>query len=332
MKKAVLKTIYRVGGFAPFRWAGRGNALILTYHRFSRREHPSRISAGEFEKHLRYLQRHNRVVPLSEIAEALQNGERLPPSSVALTIDDGYRDAYEIAFPLLQKYDFPATLFAITDFLAGRIWLWTDKMRYLLQNTKVEKIRFEPPGGDTIDARIPAGEIDRLRLAGRINSILKKLPDAEKERQIEEIAARLGVEIPAAPVADYAALDWAQAREMDRAGVRMESHTVTHPMLTQVEQARLDFELRTSKERLEEKLNREVRVFCYPSGAFDDAVRQAVVGAGYGFAVSTRYGFAGRPVADMFALKRIDAQPGIADFAQSVSGFEAFKLKVRGGA
>lgn len=326
MKRALLKTIYRAGGFAPFRWANRGRALILTYHRFSEDTHAFRNSAAEFEAHLEYLKKHNNVLPLTELVRALEEGQAMPANPVAITIDDGYADAYEVALPLLKKYGFPATIFAITDFVEGRIWLWTDKMRYVLEETKGDFLRVSFEKYDTIEEPLSGSSLQRLKLADRVNSILKKLPNEEKEAKILEIAGKLDVLIPAAPVAEYAAMTWEMARELDKNGVRVESHTVTHPMLTRVDQRQVEFELRDSKRRLEKELGRVVEVFCYPSGAFDEDVRRAAVTAGYQHAVTTRYGFTGVGD-DKFLLKRIDAQFDITEFAQSVSGFEAFRQK-----
>ena len=170
-------------------------------------------------------------------------------------------------------------------------------------------------------------ETNRFELAGRINSRLKKMPDAEKKAKIDQIAASLNVEIPAAPVREFAPMSWAQAREMDHENVRIESHTKTHPILTNVSAADLEFELKTSKKRLEEVLERRVEHFCYPNGSFDEKVERAVENAGYKSAVTTDYGF-NQNLSNRFALRRINAQSGIASFAQSASGFEALRQKI----
>lgn len=327
MKKKLLKTIYNLGGFAPFHWANRENVLILTYHRFSNEKHPFKTSASEFAAHLEYLKKHHRVLPLNKIIEALEKGENLPPNSAAITIDDGYRDAYEIAFPVLKKFDLPAMLFAITDFVEGKIWLWTDKMRYILLETKAKNLHVEFKNYDTIETNL-TDEIQRLKLADKVNSVLKKLPNEEKEAKILEIADLLKVEIPEVPTTEFAALNWEMAREMDAENLKIESHTVTHPILTKIDEDQLDFELQISKERLDKKLNKTVEIFCYPNGAFDENVWQAVEKNDYKCAVTTRYGFV-KTVENKYLLNRIDAQNDIVDFAQSVSGFEAFKEKIR---
>lgn len=326
MKKTILKTIYNLGGFAPFQWTVRDKILILTYHRFSLERETSKTSAEDFENHLGYLKEHARVLPLSETVEFLRAGKTLPPHTVVITIDDGYGDAYEIAFPILKKYNLPATIFVITDFLDAKIWLWTDKMRYVLSNTESGAVNISFDGADKIET-VLSDKLQRSNTASRINSRLKKMPNAQKELKIAEIAKALNVEIPALPPDDFAPLNWSRAREMDAGGISVESHTVTHPILTNIEDEQLDFEMRNSKARLEEILDREVGHFCYPNGAFNENVRRAAENAGYRSAVTTKYGFNNHQ-SNKFTLNRIDAQPAIENFAQSVSGFEALKQKI----
>src|SRR5262247_2691154 len=132
MKGTILNLLRITGAFAPFRWANRRQALIITYHRFSEHEGGARISARAFAEQVKYLAAHYTLVPLSRLAACLRKRE-LPPRLAAITIDDGYRDAYEIAFPILRKHCAPATVFVVTEFVEGTAWLWTDKPRYLTE-------------------------------------------------------------------------------------------------------------------------------------------------------------------------------------------------------
>lgn len=318
--------MYNLGAFAPFRLLNREKILILTYHRFSLEENSSRISSAEFAAHLEYLSKNNRVLGLSETMEYLSKGKTLPPNTTVITIDDGYADAYEIAFPLLKKYGFPATVYAVTDFLDEKCWLWTDLMRYVLLETKSDSVEIEFVGEDKIKAELKS-KTHRLETASRVNSRLKKLPDEEKEAKIKSIAAALNVEIPALPAGEFAPVTWEQAREMDARDVKIESHTTTHPILTNVSAKHLDFELKNSKKRLEEVLDRQIEHFCYPNGSLNEEVWKAVGNSGYKSATTTNYGFNEKRV-NPFLLNRIDAQSGAANFAQSASGFEALRQKI----
>ncbi|MEQ1642476.1 MAG: polysaccharide deacetylase family protein [Pyrinomonadaceae bacterium] len=326
MKKQLLKTIFNFGGFTPFHWANRRKVLILTYHRFSRGQDASRVSAADFDSHLQYLSQHNTVIPLAKAVECLKNGKELPPNATVITIDDGYRDAYEIAFPKLKKYGMPATVYAITDFVDQKTWLWTDLMRYVMAKTVDSEVSLDFGSGDIVRATL-IDDAKRLETANRINERLKKMPNEQKDAKIAEIARQLNVELPSVPPPEFAAMTWDQAREMDADGVRIESHTVTHPILTNISQTELDFELGTARNRLEEQLSRRVDHFCYPNGSLNDTVRRAAETAGYVSAVTTAYGF-NNGGNDRLLLNRIDAQSAIESFAQSASGFEAVKQRV----
>ncbi len=325
MKKALLKTFYNFGGFAPFHLLTRGKFLILTYHRFSRENDPLKISSEEFAAHLAYLKKYNRVLPLTKIIDALETGKTLPTNAAAITIDDGYADAFDIAFPLLKKFDLPATLFVVTDWIDEKCWLWTDLMRYILAETELTNLKIEFKDGEIFET-VLSDKQQRLTTASRVNARLKKLPDEAKDAKIKEIAENLNVKIPALPTVDFAPVNWEQAREMDANNLSVESHTVTHPILTNIDQARLDFELQTSKKRLELILGRRIEHFCYPNGSLDARVRKSVENAGYKSAVTTAYGF-NRKDANRFLLNRIDASSAIENFAQSACGFEAMRQR-----
>ncbi|MHC2993992.1 MAG: polysaccharide deacetylase family protein [Candidatus Atribacteria bacterium] len=91
---------------------------ILAYHNFTKDESSSyRINIIEFEKQMNYLATHNySVISLSELIKGLRDGQ-LPPKPVVITIDDGFKSSFTLAYPILKKYNFPATLFLYTNFI-----------------------------------------------------------------------------------------------------------------------------------------------------------------------------------------------------------------------
>ena len=219
----------------------------------------------------------------------------------------------------------PATVYAITDFLDAKCWLWTDLMRYVLVHTKRDSLKISFSETDKIEVDL-TDETKRRETTTRLNSRLKKLPNEQKDAKIKEIAEILQVEIPALPAEEFAPMNWLQAREMDEGNVKIESHTVTHPILTNISSKKLDFELQNSKKRLEEILERRVEHFCYPNGSLNGNVQKATENAGYKSATTTAYGF-NNARTNQFLMNRIDAQSAIENFAQSASGFEAIRNK-----
>jgi peptidoglycan/xylan/chitin deacetylase (PgdA/CDA1 family) len=323
MKQAILKLMLRTGVFTPFRWAHRAQALILCYHRFSQQEDSRKTPAQLLAENVHYLRKHYTLISLSELAARLKAGKSLR-GLAAITIDDGYWDAYEIAFPILRQYQAPATLFVMTDFLSRKAWLWTDKLRYIALETSASELltTFQ---GRTRSASLN-GTSSRFAASDQVNEKLKMLPDAVKDREINRIAQQHAVALPPLPPPEYRAITWEQAREMDANGVAIESHTVTHPILTQVDSQRLRFELSESRRQLAAELGRDVRLFCYPDGAYDARVRAAAAAAGYTCAVTTRHGLT-RAESDLLTLRRVHGEADHAHFVQATSGFEAFKLR-----
>ena len=73
---------------------------ILCYHRFGNRWGKLAVTPAAFEAQMEYLARNGySVISLKQLARFLDGKEALPPKSVVITIDDGYRSTYDIAFP-----------------------------------------------------------------------------------------------------------------------------------------------------------------------------------------------------------------------------------------
>ncbi|MGF1606037.1 MAG: polysaccharide deacetylase family protein [Rhodothalassiaceae bacterium] len=97
--------------------ADQRSAVILMYHRFGEDRYPStNIQMDQFQAHLDHLAAKDfRVIPLTQLIEAMKTGDPLPDKSVVITIDDAYRSFAVKAWPRLKEKGFPATLFVATQ-------------------------------------------------------------------------------------------------------------------------------------------------------------------------------------------------------------------------
>jgi peptidoglycan/xylan/chitin deacetylase (PgdA/CDA1 family) len=104
------------GGVSP---RGYQTVPVLAYHKFSK--HLSdRMTVREdaFEAQMAFLEKNGyRVIPLDGLFEFLKGKRPLPRKSVVITFDDGWRSMYDIAYPILKRYGYPATLFVFTDLI-----------------------------------------------------------------------------------------------------------------------------------------------------------------------------------------------------------------------
>ncbi|MEQ9463028.1 MAG: polysaccharide deacetylase family protein [Haliea sp.] len=115
---------------------------ILCYHQFThadRASHQLELSARDFEQQLQYLtDNDHQTLAMADVEAILARGEPIPDKAVALTIDDGYRSVYDVAWPLLQRYRARATLFIYPDFIGGGKALSWAQLREMAASGLVE--------------------------------------------------------------------------------------------------------------------------------------------------------------------------------------------------
>ncbi len=148
MKKRFLRCLFALQAHRLGRRLLRRRILVLAYHGFTDvREHPGienshgkHLDIERFRRQVAYLKAHYNVVPLERVVNCYAGTERLPPYSVAITIDDGYESVYRLAYPVLQEYRVPATVFVTTGFVEGREPLWTDRLEYALTATSAARL------------------------------------------------------------------------------------------------------------------------------------------------------------------------------------------------
>jgi len=105
---------------------------ILTYHRFTEDcSSPLCLRSSTFEHQMRYLKENGfHVISPEELLAFLEYKQGLPKKSVLITMDDGYRSVYEVAYPILKKYGFTATLFIYTNFVgASKLAITWDQLK-----------------------------------------------------------------------------------------------------------------------------------------------------------------------------------------------------------
>jgi peptidoglycan/xylan/chitin deacetylase (PgdA/CDA1 family)/CelD/BcsL family acetyltransferase involved in cellulose biosynthesis len=275
-------------------------ARILCYHRVNNEQDPffPATTTELFEKEMRFIARHYKVVSLSRLIEHLETG--VPETVLAITFDDGYQDNYQNAFPILQRYGLPATIFLTTGAIDSREPLWFERLAYALKTTTHEHIDLEIDLPRRFWLRT---EAERLACNGALFRLLRSLPDLERRQWLVYILEQLG---GGAEERRDRMLTWDQVRRMNRRGVSFGAHTVSHPFISKLSPDRLTWELSTCKQRIQEELQEPVDYFAYPNGKqedFTDGVKDAIRGVGYQAAFTTIWGL-NSPGSDRMELHR----------------------------
>lgn len=129
------------------------------------------------------------VLDLADAVNMLQ-ANQLPSRVLCITFDDGYRDNYENALPILEKHGLTATFFIATGFLNDGI-MWNDEVIECLRNTRLNQL-------DLSDYDLGCFETgtNRAELLSTVLDKLKYLPFDEREKVVSNLPAILGVKKP----------------------------------------------------------------------------------------------------------------------------------------
>ena len=190
------------------------------------------IFPENFRAQMRYLKDNGyAVIPMKVYLDHLNKGTEIPKKSVVLTFDDGWKNQYEFAVPILKEFGYTATFYIITGSTDGKTYM-----------------------------------------------------------------------------------SWENIKELDKAGMDIESHTVTHANLTKVDEVKAREELENSKKTLEEKLGHSISMLAYPYYGNNAAVQKLVADAGY---TSARAGWTklGNTKETLFMLKSQEAVNSTNPFA-----------------
>ena len=265
------------------------------------------VTPKTFESHIVFLKNYFSISNLKNFIYQYKEDLTLPsPPRCVITFDDGWHDFYKNVYPLLKRYQIPATMFLPTNFIGSENWFWTDRLAHLVskcgETTLLDAMKRDIRDPLTRQlSRIQGSPHARLDKAIQI---LKSCTKETIEKTLSELSAAWGIK---QKPPGRAFLSWEEVEELSRSGfVEFGSHAASHQMLPALDDETVRQELDSSKGEL---ISRKVAdpdfiPFCYPNGSMDERIVKMVREAGYGAAVTTRSGW-NLHRADPFILKRV---------------------------
>lgn len=317
-KSRLVRVAAACGGYALARLLTRRQPKILMYHHFSEEPQPGHVDRLAWRAQLAYFKRHHQVMNVAQFM-ALRARNALPANALVLTIDDGYRDFYSVAFPELQRAGLSATLFVSTAFIDAQLWLWPDRLAYLLGQLPAGEHRLAAVGAPQ-PYYLPA---DGGRLAADLKAQLVPLPLAEKYQRLAALAAPFGISLDGPAPAAFAPCSWDELRVLQAAGIEIGGHSVNHPILSAEHDEQVRREIIDCKQRLDAELGQPVISFCYPNGEaadYDVRAKAACREAGFTSAVAAHHDHLG--FGDDYDLPRYSGSHDMFHVAKVASGVD----------
>jgi peptidoglycan/xylan/chitin deacetylase (PgdA/CDA1 family) len=269
--------------------------VILAYHRVAEPTTDARllsVTPGHFREHLEVLRRHSVPVRLSELSKVLES-RRPFRRAVVVTFDDGYVDNLHVAKPLLERFDVPATVFVTTGYVGSRRRLWGDVLEdVLLRPGTLPPVLRLSIGGVVYEWRLDGAACypedafvrartwtvlqgtypgPRQRVFHALHELLRCQPDFARRRAADALQTWAGGRAGAYDGTSSRVMSEEELVRLTADGlVEVGAHTVTHPVLATLSEARQRAEIRRSKQRLEAICGRRVTSFAYPYGSLVD--------------------------------------------------------------
>lgn len=275
---------------------------ILTYHRVNDDRDPffPGTPTKTFSAQMGYLADRCHVYSLTEAAQRLASND-VPENAVVVTFDDGYRDNYTHAFPILKERGIPATVFLATGVIGNGQVLWHDRVFSAFRETRQPALSEYHPD-------VPFHTLctieDKLIVQHAVLRVLRLMNEEDRSSWIARLAERLAVDERAQDL--ELMLNWEHVKEMRRAGVSFGSHTVSHPILSRLSRDQMRVQIVDSCTDIHRHLGERPQVFAYPNGGKDDfneVTKDLLQEAGYICAVTTIFG-ANSHGQDPFELRR----------------------------
>jgi len=326
-KRLVAQALDRVGvwaanlrarrvGFWP--WSG---LTVVLYHRVVGTPglgelDPELVDATpeEFERQMKFLRRHFEPVTMEEVSAAANGEAQLPPNAVLVSFDDGYRDNFEHALPILQRQGLKAVFFVSTSYITERRLFWWEQVSLFIRTARVERAMLTYPVTTELDLRDDVGKAAAMK---QMNRLIKDQFALDIDRLLRDLASACGIDWSPErerALGDAALMTWEQVRGLVDAGMAVGSHTCNHRVLQTLPPDSLDRELSASKEVLETRLGIPIDSIAYPVGrsiASRPAIVQALARAGYRVGFTAVPGTNRFPGSSLFDLRRIPIDRGV---------------------
>lgn len=294
-------------------YARRPGLLVLNYHRIgSSNGNPFddgviSATADEFRCQVRYLQSHFTLPRLEDLIEI--GDERLVGRGpmALVTFDDGYRDNFELAFPVLRDIGVPATFFIATSYIQEPRLPWWDHIAYIVKKSPRQAFTIEYPARFSIDLR----QTTRSSALNQILSLYKQAVDVREAdflRHLEEVA---GVSPDSESLGRDLFMSWENIRRMCEEGMSIGSHTHSHRILSALDTSEQRHELSWSKHILEAEIGRPIEAVAYPVGkpfAFTGLTKRLAHEVGYRIGFSYYGGFNRPGHLDLLDLRRVTVE------------------------
>tara|TARA_A100001015_G_C14874483_1_gene665734 strand:- start:171 stop:1100 length:930 start_codon:yes stop_codon:yes gene_type:complete len=250
------------------------NFTILLYHgvtkfkptgveNFSRKH----ILADDFEKQMVYLKNNYKLISMDELLYLHDNSHQVEKkiNYAAVTFDDGFKNNFSVAAPILSKHKIPAMFYITTGLIGTKKLFWVDKIENYVNKANVDNFKLRL-NINRISFKIGSLE-QKIKSIKKIKSYCKLISREDKNRIINELKVATKYKSASKISKNYEVLNWNELRHMSKNKLfSFGAHTVDHEILSYLNKSDMMHQITESVVFLGKKLNIEIKHFSYPEG------------------------------------------------------------------
>jgi peptidoglycan/xylan/chitin deacetylase (PgdA/CDA1 family) len=296
IKAFILKTIYCSGGYFLIRclssWLFDNPIRILFAHDIIDTDDDlyeikyalGDLNVTDFVKRIEYLKRHYKFITIENALKMLKyNRNQRERNCIVLTFDDGYKSVFTRAYPILKKFNIPATVFLSTNYIRDNSQsgsteckniIWYDKLLHAVNTTRSRQISIL----DGIGPLYPISTLPQKKIfIEHTCKYLKGINEINKKEVFRNLLDRLGYfddeYVSSTPNKNCSImmLSWDEVKEMFGSGlVSFGCHSMSHPIMSRIPLDEARQEIIGSKAKIEEKLGIRITTFAFPNGHEED--------------------------------------------------------------
>tara|TARA_B100001758_G_C18412520_1_gene616861 strand:+ start:370 stop:1356 length:987 start_codon:yes stop_codon:yes gene_type:complete len=245
---------------------------ILLYHGVTEHEnigitnHANKhLNVNDFSEQMKWLNSNANLLSMDEVAEMFQKNLPFPERSVAVTFDDGYKNNYSTAMPVLDKYKIPTTFYIAAGMIGEDDLFWVDKIESCIEKTKEKKIEISL-GGNIVKYNLDNDD-SKLHALYSIKKYCKLSSQQHVDLIVEELIEKTKVNPSIGDNPNYSTMNWNEVRELHKnKNFIIGGHSLKHEIFSNLDTEFMKNTVKKSLEIINKELDSTIEHYSYPEG------------------------------------------------------------------
>lgn len=267
MRRIVKSILSRSRVLKPLKYFHQNKLIIFNYHRIRDNSKPMLFNenlfgpdAERFRKEMEWIKKETRILSEDELIESIYSKKPFNELCSLVTLDDGYRDNFDIAYPILSKLKIPAIFFIPTQHLTERNVGWWDLVAFFIKNTSQKHFYFQKTLYELTHPK---------NLINLFVSDLKHMEPEKINDYLHQLSLAVDVPFPAKELQCQELMTCEQIKILSDKGMSIGSHSHDHSILSRQNNHTLKKQIGQSIEILESVVQKKIKTIAYPVGGYD---------------------------------------------------------------